>query len=206
MSIKVKILKENKKANIEESMLDPNTLMMIAGALGVGVPLLKAMFSGGGGGTEAALELTRDGINAKLAKAGMSPVPKQKINQSDKPSAAQRVADKQATRTAAKEAEAIADKEAGAAGGLPPDSGETEEEKEERAKAEAAEIDKDVKRYVAMKNKVRSGEAKMSNKKIQALIKKYSFETLEAMDNATDSKDYYPHGSELNEIFKRFLK
>ena len=60
MSIKVKILKENKKANIEESMLDPNTLMMIAGALGVGVPLLKAMFSGGG---------TEGQINAKVAKA-----------------------------------------------------------------------------------------------------------------------------------------
>ena len=67
MSIKVKILKENKKANIEESMLDPNTLMMIAGALGVGVPLLKAMFSGGG--TEGDLEKVRDQINAKVAKA-----------------------------------------------------------------------------------------------------------------------------------------
>ena len=197
MSIKIKILKENKKVNIEESMLDPNTLMMIAGALGVGVPLLKAMFKGGGG-TEAALELARDGINAKLAKAGMSPVPKQSSMPSGNSDAHQKLADMKAKRAAAKEAEEAAAKEAGAAGGLLPDSGETEEE---RAKKE--ERTKDIEKYVHLKNKVRSGETTMDNSQIQDLIKKYSSKELEAMDNPRHSAYY---SSDMREAFIRFLK
>ena len=202
MSIKVKILKENKKVNIKESMMDPGTLLMIAGALGVSVTILKSMFSGGSdsSGAQSALELARDGINAKLAKAGMSPEPKQKINQSDKPSVEQRLADMKAASSDAK-----AEAKPPALGMKDPATAAQEAEEAERQRLLELEIDKDVKLYVALKNKVRSGNAKMSNKKIQALIKKYSLETLEAMDNATDSKDDY-YGSELDEIFKRFLK
>ena len=80
MSIKVKILRENKKQKLDESLVDilsdPATMISLAAALGVSVVALKGLLSGDSGdASEDALRNARAGIEKRIAQASIGRPP-----------------------------------------------------------------------------------------------------------------------------------